>query len=107
MNQAEDDAIEVLLRTGFDGPVVDAGFAQQVMRQLPQRRRRVTWPLWAGVVTGATTCWFALLPSRLLRDGWQDWIGGHWSVAGSATLLTAVVMILLALAWGVAETEDG
>jgi hypothetical protein len=107
MNQSQDDAIEGLLRAQFDGPLRDEGFSGQVMHRLPQRRHgRITWPLWIGVVAGAATCWLALLPSRLLREGWQDWTGGHWSVTGLAMLSALVVMILLAFAWSVAEAGD-
>lgn len=106
MNQSQDDVIEGLLRAQFDGPVRDEGFNRRVMQRLPQRRRRIVWPLWAGVVAGAAMCWIALLPSRLLRNGWQDWTGGHWSVAGTAMFSSVAVMILLAVAWGVAEIND-
>ncbi len=106
MNQPQDDVIEGLLLAQFDGPVRDEGFSRQVMQRLPQRRRRIAWPLWIGVVAGAAMCWLALLPSRLLRDGWQDWTGGHWSVAGLAMLSTVAVMILLAVAWGMTEIDD-
>lgn len=106
MNPSRDDAIERLLRGRFDGPVRDEGFSERLMQRLPQRRRRVGWPLWAGALTGTVACWLALLPSRLLRDGWQDWIGGHWSAAGVVMLSTVVVMAVLALAWSVAEADD-
>lgn len=105
MNQSRDDAIEALLRKQFDGPVRDEGFSERLMQRLPWRRRRVAWPLWAGALAGAVACWLALLPSRLLRNGWQDWIGGHWSAAGIAVLLAMLGMALLALIWGVAETD--
>lgn len=106
MNQARDDAIEALLRKQFDGPIRDEGFSERLLQRLPQRRRRVAWPLWAGILVGAATCWLALLPSQLLRDGWQDWVGGRWSAAGIVTLTAVAVMALLALAWGVAEADD-
>lgn len=107
MNQSRDDVIEGLLRARFDGPVRDEGFSGQLMQRLPQRRhRRIAWPMWIGVAAGAAMCWLALLPSRLLRNGWQDWAGGHWSVAAVAMLSSVVVMILLAVAWGVAEIDD-
>lgn len=107
MNQSRDDMIDALLRRQFDGPVRDEAFSVRVMQRLPQRRcRQIAWPLWIGVVAGAAMCWLALLPSRLLRDGWQDWSGGHWSIAGLAMLSTAAVMTLLAVAWGVVEIND-
>lgn len=106
MNHERDDAIETLLREQFDGPVRDEGFSEQLMRRLPQRRRRVAWLVWGGVLAGAATCWLALLPSRLLREGWQDWAGGHWSAPGVVVLSTVAVMTLLALAWSVAEADD-
>lgn len=106
MNHAQEDAIEALLRRQFDGPIRDEGFSERLLQRLPRRRRRVVWPLWTGVLAGIVACWLALLPSQLLRDGWQDWVGGHWSTAGIVTLTMMAVMALLALAWGVAEADD-
>lgn len=106
MNESSDETIEALLRKQFDGPVRDEGFSERVMQRLPTHRRRRAWPLWAGVLAGVVACWLALLPSRLLRDGWQDWVGGHWSAAGIVMLTMMAVMVLLALAWGVAEADD-
>lgn len=106
MNPSRDDAIEALLRKQFDGAVRDDGFSDRLMQRLPQRRRRVAWPSWAGVLAGAVACWLALWPSPLLRNGWQDWVGGHWSAAGIVMLATLAVMTLLALAWSVAEADD-
>lgn len=106
MNHERDDAIETLLRKQFDGPVRDAGFSERLMQRLPQRRRRVAWPSWAGALAGVAACWLALWPSPLLRRGWQDWVGGDWSAAGIVMLATLAVMTLLALAWSVAEADD-
>ncbi|HET7161602.1 MAG TPA: hypothetical protein VFI32_02915 [Rhodanobacteraceae bacterium] len=106
MNQSQDDAIEALLRTQFDGPVLDEGFSRQVMQRLPQRRRRVTWPLWGGVLAGVGACWAALLFSPLLRVGWTDWASGHWSAAAITLSLAMLGMAMLAFAWGVTEADD-
>jgi hypothetical protein len=106
MNPSQDDAIEALLRRQFDGPVPDAGFSRRVMQRLPRRRHRVVWPLWAGILSGAAACWVVLQFSRLLQIGWHDWLGGHWSASAVTVLLAMIGMILLTLAWGVAEADD-
>jgi len=106
MNEEQSDAIELLLRRQFDGPVPDEDFSRQVMQRLPQRRRRVTWPLWSGILMGAVACWLALLSSPLLRAGWQDWVNDHWSASAVTVLLVMLGMAMLALVWGVAEAED-
>lgn len=106
MNEPSEETIEALLRKQFDGAVRDEGFSERVMQRLPPRRRRVVWPLWTGVLAGIVAGWLALLPSRLLRDGWRDWLGMHWSAATAVTLTVMVVMALLALAWSVAEADD-
>lgn len=106
MSHTQDDAIESLLRKQFDGPVSDEGFSQRLMRWLPQRRRRVTWPLWTGIAGGTVACWLALLSSSLLQAGWADWMHGDWSAAAISMLLVALGMAMLAIAWGVAEAGD-
>lgn len=106
MNQSQDDAIEGLLRKQFDGPVLDEGFSRRLLQRLPQRRRRVTWPLWFGIATGAVACWLALLSSPLPRTAWRDWMSGEWSAPTIMLLLAALGMAMLALAWGVAEADD-
>lgn len=105
MNQSQGDAIEELLRKQFDGPVLDEGFSRRLLQRLPQRRRRVTWPLWFGIATGAVACWLALLSSPLPRTAWRDWMSGEWSAPTIVLLLVALGMSMLALAWGVAEAE--
>lgn len=106
MNEPSDEMIEALLRGQFDGPVRDDGFSDRVMQRLPRHRRRSTWPLWGGVLLGVGACWLALLDSPLLQIGWRDWLRGDYS-APTVTLLLAILgMAVLALAWGVAETQD-
>lgn len=106
MNHASDDAIDRLLREQFDGPVHDGGFSERMLQRLPPRRRRVAWPLWAGMLAGACACWLALLPSPLLHASWRDWSSGAWSTSAVIVLLAMVTMAVLALAWGVAEADD-
>ncbi len=103
MTELSDDAIESLLRQHFDGPAPDAGFSDRVMQTLPPRGRRVTWPLLAGVLTGVATCWLGLLRAPLLYAGWNDWMGGEWSIPALTLLLAMAGMSLLAACWSVAE----
>jgi len=106
MSHQHDDAIEALLRKQFDGPVSDAGFSEGVMRRLPPRRQRMTWPLWAGVVTGMGACWLSLLSSPLLHAGWRNWMRGELSPSAIAVLLAIAGMSLLASWWSVGEADD-
>ena len=106
MNHERDDAIEALLRQQFDGPAPDEGFSQRVMVQVPPRRRRIAWPLWSGVVAGAVACWLALRSSPLLHTGWQEWPRGQWSASVITILLVMLGMVMLALAWSVAEADE-
>lgn len=107
MNEPTDDAIEALLRKQFDGPVRDEGFSDRVMRALPPRRQRTTWPLWAGVLVGIVACWLGLVRTPLLATGWSDWMHGQWSVPAAAVLLAIAGMSLLATWWSVSETGSG
>ncbi|MFC0679601.1 hypothetical protein ACFFGH_17325 [Lysobacter korlensis] len=107
MNPLPQDEIEALLRKQFDGPISDDGFSDRLMRQLPpHRQRRATWPLWAGIITGAAACWLALLPSPLLHLGWRDSFNGEWSAASVSMVLAIVVMVMLASAWAMLEADN-
>lgn len=106
MNQQHDDAIEALLKKQFDGPLPNEGFAERVMQRLPQRRRRLAWPLWIGITTGACACWLSLADVPLLHIGLLDLIRGQLSMA-AITLLSAVAgMSLLACWWTLSEADD-
>lgn len=106
MNEERDDAVEVLLRKHFDGPILDEGFSERLMVRLPRRRRRVLWPVWGGLLAGAVACWLAVLRSPLLRIGWRDFVGGDWSAAAITLLLVVLGVAMLALAWSVVEADD-
>lgn len=106
MSYPHDDPIEALLRKQFDGPVPDEGFSERVMRRLPPRRRRIVWPLWAGVLAGAGACWLGLRCSPLLHVGWRDWMGGELSVSAATVLVAIAGMSLLACWWAIAEADD-
>ena len=105
-HQHEDDAIEALLRKQFDGPVRDDGFSERVMERLPPRRRRIAWPLWAGVVVGTGACWLSLSTAPLLHVGWRDLMGGELSAPAITLLLAIAGMSLLASWWSVTEADD-
>jgi hypothetical protein len=106
MSDLHHDAIEALLCKQFDGPIPDDGFSERVMQRLPLRRRRIAWPLWAGVLAGAGACWLSLLFSPLLHAGWHDWMGGNLSAPAIVLLLAMAGLSLLASWWSVAEADD-
>lgn len=106
MNHSDNNEIEVLLLTQFDGAVPDNGFSDLVMQRLPRRRRRAAWPLLAGIAAGVAACWLSLLYTPLLHVGWQNWIGGELSVS-AITLMTVISgMSLLACWWTTMEAEQ-
>jgi hypothetical protein len=106
MNEPHDDPIEALLRQQFDGPVADDGFSAHVMQHLPPRRRRTTWPLWVGLLTGAAAWWICIDSVPLLHNGWHDWWAGEPSMAAIGMWVVMAAMSLLALMWSLAESSD-
>jgi hypothetical protein len=106
MSHLHDDAIEALLHKQFDGPASDEGFSERVMQRLPLRRRRIGWPLWAGVAGGAVACWLSLFSAPLLRVGWRDWVSDQLSAPAITLLLTIAGVSLLASWWSVTEADD-
>lgn len=102
MNEADDDAIEALLRADFEGPVEIGDFGDRVMAGLP-RRRPHAWLPRAGILLGAVAGWLSLLSAPALRTGWRDLLDGAWAGAGVALVLTIGATSLLALAWAVME----
>lgn len=101
----EDDALDALLRQQFEGAVPDAGFSDRVMRQLPARPRRRTWPLWSGIAAGMTACALSLASTPLVQLGWRDWLGGEVSAPVIALLFALAGMALLAMCWSLAEAD--
>lgn len=106
MTDTMDDAIDVLLREQFEGPVADDGFCASVMERLPARRRRNKWPMMAGTVAGVATCGISLSSAPIAYNGWQDWLSGAPSAATMALFIAMMSMAILALAWTVAEADD-
>ncbi len=106
MNPRNDDAIDALLRAQFEGPVRDEGFSERVMQALPPRRRRVDWPLRAGIAAGVVACWLSLLSAPVLQAGWSAWASGRLTASAIALLLAVAAMSLLALGWSVAEGDE-
>lgn len=101
-----DDAIDALLRAQFDGPVPDDGFSERVMQALPPRRRRIDWPLRAGIAAGVVACWLSLLSTPVLHAGWSAWTNRQLTTPALALLLAVAGMSLLALWWSVAEGDE-
>jgi 4-amino-4-deoxy-L-arabinose transferase-like glycosyltransferase len=106
MTHPHDEAIEALLRQKFDGPVPDDGFSERVMQRLPSHRRRVTWPLWVGVLAGTGACWCSLLFAPWLSAGWRNWAHGELSFAAITLLVAMTIMSLLAGWWAMTEADD-
>ena len=107
MNENMDDLIDTMLRERFEGPVRADGFCERVMDKLPTRRRRSAWPLVAGVIAGAAACGVSLWSAPITQTGWRDWFSGELSASGVALLITMTGMTMLALAWAIAEMDDG
>lgn len=106
MSDEIEDALDVLLREQFDGPVADGGFCLSVMEHLPARRRRKDWPVAVGTLAGAVTCWFSLRSAPIAYTGWQDWLSGDLSASASALFVAIASMAILTLAWTIAEADD-
>lgn len=106
MTPDNDDAIDALLRAGFDGPVADDGFTDRLMRRLPPRRRPVPWLAMAGACIGLVVGWLSLWPSPVLHAGWSEWLHSRPSTAAFTLLLVVAGMSLLGLGWGLAESDD-
>ena len=106
MNDTTEDDLDALLRDHFEGPVPDDGFCSRVIDQLPARRRRITWPLVAGALTGVATCWLSLASAPIAYAGWQDWLAGEPSASTLALFAAMMSMVILALVWAVAEADD-
>ena len=106
MNGEKEDAIDVLLREQFEGPVPADGFCDRVMNQLPARRRRNRWTLAAGALAGMATCWFSLWSAPIAHVGWRDWLSGEPSASAIALFVSMIGMAILALAWAIAEADD-
>ncbi len=107
MTDELDDEIDRLLRAQFDGPVSADDFAERVMAQLPARRPRRNWPLAVGATTGVALGWLSLWSTPLTRTGWQDWLSGNLTDAALTLLAVMIGGAVLALAWSIAETNDG
>lgn len=106
MNDEMEEAIDVLLRGRFEGPIPDDGFCETVMDRLPARRRRISWPLVVGTLAGAAMCWFSLWSSPIPYIGWRDWLSGEMSGSAIALFISMISMPILALAWTIAEADD-
>jgi hypothetical protein len=103
MNEMHDEDIDTLLREQFEGPLVDDGFSDRVMADLPQRHRRIAWPLWLGALAGAAACGISLIPAPLLQTGWRDWGEGRLSPSAIGMWLAMAGVAWLASAWAVAD----
>jgi hypothetical protein len=106
MNNGMEDAIDVLLREQFEGPVPVGEFCDRVMDQLPARRRQNWWPLAAGLLAGVAMCWISLWSAPIVSIGWRDWRSGDLSASAIALLVAIMSMAVLALAWTMAEADD-
>ena len=106
MNDEMDDAIEVLLREQFEGPVADNDFCESVMDRLPARQYRKKWPMAVGAVAGVAMCWFSLWSAPIIYVGWQDWLSGEMSAYAIMLFISMMSMAIVALIWTISEAED-
>lgn len=106
MNGAMEDAMDVLLREHFDGPVPDDGFCQSVLDRLPARRRGKAWPMAAGALGGVLACWLSLWSAPVTHTGWRDWLSGELSASAISLFIAMMGMAILAMVWTVAEADD-
>ncbi|MGQ7829752.1 hypothetical protein [Altererythrobacter sp. Z27] len=106
MNDDMEDILDALLRDQFEGPVPVGDFCDRVMDRLPARRRRIQWPMAAGMLIGVAMCWVSLSSAPIMSVGWRDWLSGEASASAVALLVSTMGMAVLALAWTIAEAED-
>ncbi len=103
MNETPDDALDVLLRREFEGPVPDEGFAARLSRSLPPRRRRRAWPLPLAAVTGGVLAGAAVATSPLWGDVAREAAAGVPGAASALLLTVALCLGALSCAWALEE----
>lgn len=106
MNDDMEDIVDAMLREQFEGPVPVGDFCDRVMDRLPARRRRIQWPMAAGILIGVAMCWFSLSSAPIMSAGWRDWFSGEASASAVALLISTMGLAVLALAWAIAEADD-
>lgn len=105
MSNIDDEAVDALLRDTFEGPVPAGDFCDRVMRRLPPRSHRRTWPLAVGIGAGIFACWSCLLASPAILVGRHDWLTHEHSWAAIILVVTAAGLSLLALGWAAFEGD--
>lgn len=103
MNETSDDALDALLRRGFEGHVPDDGFSARVVRALPARPRRRAWPLPLAALCGGLLAWATLAPSPLWRDVAQEAATGVPGAAIAVLLAVALGFGTVCCAWALEE----
>ena len=103
MNETPDDALDTLLRRGFEGPVPDDGFSARVARGLPARPRRIAWPLPIALACGGVLAGAAVATSPLWGDVAREAAAGVPGGASVVFLFVALCLGVLGCAWTLEE----
>jgi hypothetical protein len=106
MSDEADDAIDTLLRLGFEGPIEDDGFTDRVMRTLPSPHRQGAWFTLVGLLVGAVSCWMTVGSSPIILSGWHNWLGGRPSAPMIPLAVAVLGLSVLGLVWAISETMD-
>lgn len=101
-----DDDMDALLREQFEGPVPAGAFCDEVMARLPVRRRRLSWPVAAGLVAGVVVCGLSLGAAPIMKTGWRDWMSGDLSTPAAVLILAVAGFAVLASAFAMTEAAD-
>jgi hypothetical protein len=104
MNEISDERLDDLLRRDFDGAVADDGFSARVMRALPARRRQRPWLLPAAALAGGLLAWLSLLPSALLQQVADEWLGGGLGAASAGVCVLLLGVSVLGCGWALDES---
>jgi hypothetical protein len=103
VNETQDQELDEWLRREFEGPIVDDGFTTRVMRLLPPRARKRTWPLPAAATAGGLMAWLALSPSPLVELAALEWLAADFGRSSAMLLALLFGTVLLGCAWALEE----
>jgi hypothetical protein len=103
----DDPAYEALLKEQFALPHGDDGFCDRVMQQLPQRRRRLNWPLLTGFGMGVVSCGLAVYATQVSYGGSIAPADTGVSISWVVQLLVVALISAMSLVWIFIEELEG